>query len=219
MLPKPEKPKKLNNNFLSDSEITKESDEVVAAKKVKNKRRLILFSLIFTVGLSLFFWTVKGVQSFIKNPKPINFNFHPNLNFKFPSINFIFTHNSSDISSSTLDKFLSDKQWSVVILKNNNFSQPLYRFNYLDDDFNKFIDELGKLEIIESSNIISDLPEGLLFQEKIDLSSRPYSYGNIITLPSNKLIFIIKDLSNSSTFSQDISSFIKSAYWYSISQN
>jgi hypothetical protein len=220
MLPKPEKTKKLNNNFLSDSEITKESDEVIAAKKVKSKRRMILISLICTAGLSLVFWTIKGVQSFIENPQQLSFNFHPNLNFKLPSINFTpINTSSSNISANTLDKFLSTKKWSVVILNNKNLSQPIYKSNYPDSDINDFVAELSKLKAIESSKVVSGLPEGILFQEKLNASSTPYTYGTIITLPSSKLIFIIKDSSNSATFSQDISQFINSAYWYSISQN
>ena len=219
MLPKPEKGKKINNNFLSDSEITKESDEVIAAKKIKTKRRLILISLICTAGLSLVFWTIRGVQSFVDNPKQLSFNFHPNFNFKFPSIKFTSNNTPSKISSSNLDKFLSAKKWSVAVLNSNHLSQPIYQYNYADNNINNIVVELTKLKPIESSNIISGLPEGLLFQEKITTSSNPYTYGNIVTLPGKKLIFIIKDSSNSPTFSQEVSQFINQAYWYSISQN
>lgn len=220
MLPKPEKTKKINNNFLSDSEITQESPEVIALKKIKTKRRLVLISLICTAGLSLVFWVVRGAQSFINQPKSISFNFRPNLNFKFPSIKFISNNNSSSkILASTLDKLLSTKKWSVAIFKNDVSSQPIYQFNYSQTDINNFIVDLTKVKATESSSITSELPEGLLFQEIINTSSSPYFYGNIITLPNGKLIFIIKDLSDLPTFQQDISQFINLAYWYSIQQN
>jgi len=215
MLPKPEKGKKLNNNFLSDSEITKESDEVVAAKKVKSKRRMILISLIGTAGLSLIFWTVKGVQSFISSPHPINFSF----NFKLPQFNFKTnteaTKTSTNISSTNLDKFLSDQKLSAVIFKNNDLNNPLYQFNFSNSNISDFISQISKIKFTETSSLISGLPEGLLFQEKLDTNL----YGLTIKLPSQSLTFILQDNNSSPNFSQNIFSFINQAYWYSISQN
>jgi len=216
MLPKPEKGKKLNNNFLSDSEITKESDEVVAAKKVKSKRRIILISLIGTAGLSLIFWTVKGVQSFISSPHPINFSF----NFKLPQFNFktnteTKTKTSTSILSSDLDKFLSDQKLSAVIFKNNDLTNPIYQYNFSNSNISEFISELSKTKSTETSSIVSGLPEGLLFQEKLDANL----YGLTIKLPNQSLTFIVQDTNKSENFSQNISSFINQTYWYSVSQN
>jgi|GEM_PF-1003753 len=216
MLPKPEKGKKLNNNFLSDSEITKESDEVVIAKKVKSKRRMILISLIGTAGLSLIFWTVKGVQSFISSPHPLNFSF----NFKLPQFNFktnTETKTSTSILSSDLDKFLSDQKLSAIIFENNDLNNPIYQFNFSNSNITTFISELSKTKSTETSNIISGLPEGLLFQEKLDANTN--LYGLTINLPSNQITFIIQDNNKSQNFNQNISSFINQAYWYSVSQN
>jgi len=216
MLPKPEKGKKLNNNFLSDSEITKESDEVVAAKKVKSKRRMILISLIGTAGLSLVFWSVKSIQSFTASPHPLNFSF----NFKFPELNFktnTETKTSTSISSSDLDKFLSDQKLSAIIFKNNDLNNSIYQYNFSNSNITNFISELSKTKSTETSNIISGLPEGLLFQEKLDTSSN--IYGLTINLPNSQITFIIQDTNKSENFSQNISSFIDQAYWYSVSQN
>lgn len=216
MLPKPEKGKnkKINNNFLSDSEITKESEEVVNAKKVKTKRRLILISLICTVGMSLIFWAIKSIQSFTSSPHPLNF--HLNFNFKFPQFNFKSEPKSStDISSTDLDKFLSNHNWSAVILKNNELSSSFYQFNYSDSDTSNLISDLNKIKPIETSNFISGLPEGLSFQEKLN----DFTYSLIINLPNSQLMFIIKDNQKSENFSQNISEFINQAYWYSVSQN
>lgn len=216
MLPKPEKGKKLNNNFLSDSEITKESDEVIAAKKVKSKRKMILISLICTAGLSLIFWTVKGVQSFIASPHPINFSF----NFNLPKFNFKTnpeTKTSTSTLSSDLDKFLSQANLSAIILKNNNLVNPLYQLNFSNSNISEFISQLSKIKFTETSNIISGLPEGLLFQEKLDTPSG--LYGLTIKLPKDQLTFIIQDNNKSPNFNQNISSFINQAYWYSVSQN
>lgn len=216
MLPKPEKGKKLNNNFLSDSEITKESEEVIAAKKVKSKRRMILISLIGTAGLSLAFWTVKGVQSFISSPHPINFS----LNFKLPQFNFktnTETKTSTNISTSDLDKFLSDQKLSAVIFKDNNLNNPIYQYNFSNSNIANFISELSKTKSTETSSIVSGLPEGLLFQEKLDTSSN--FYGLNINLPSGQITFVIQDNNKSQNFNQNISSFINQAYWYSVSQN
>lgn len=216
MLPKPEKgkAKKLNNNFLSDSEITKESEEVVNAKKVKSKRRLILISLLCTVGLSLIFWTIKGVQSFTSSPHPLNF--HLNFNLKLPQINLKTEPKSStSVSSADLDKFLANQNWSALILKNNELSSPFYQFNYSDADISSLFSDLSKLKPTETSNFISGLPEGLSFQEKLD----DFIYGLIVNFPGNQLTFIVKDNQKSENFSQNISGFINQAYWYSVSQN
>jgi len=216
MLPKPEKGKKINNNFLSDSEITKESDEVIAAKKVKSKRRMIIISLICTAGLSFIFWSIKNVQSFIVSPHPINFNF----NFKLPKFNFKIntgTKNSTSTSISDLDNFLSEQKLSAMILKNNDLNNPLYQYSFSNSTISNFISELSQIKSTESSSVISGLPEGLLFQEKLDASLG--LYGLIIKLPKDQLIFIIQDNNHSNNFSQNISSFINQAYWYSVSQN
>jgi hypothetical protein len=214
MLPKPEKGKKLNNNFLSDSEITKESEEVVNAKKVKSKRRLILISLIATAGLSFIFWSIKGIQSFINSPHSLNLNF--NFDFKMPSFNFSTSNkNSTDISNTDLDKFLSQKNWSAIILKNGDLSSLFYQYNFPNPNIDDFISELSNIKPSENSPIASNLPQGLILQEKLNDSL----YGLNINLPNNQLTFIIKDNSNSDNFSQNISSFINQAYWYSISQD
>jgi hypothetical protein len=219
MLPKPEKKQKLNNNLLSDSEITKESDEVIAAKRIKTKRRLILISLIFTAGLSLIFWTVRGVKSFLDSPEP-KFDFH--FNFKLPDLKF--KSNKQVVNKSTdnnLNQFLSGKNWSVIIIKNNDLPKPVYQFN--SDQFTGQIDslisDLNKIKATENSNILTNLPQGLLFQEKIDTISKPYFYGNIITLPGSHLTFMIYNQNQSQNFSKEISEFINLAYWYTISQN
>ena len=212
MLPKPikSKSKKLNNNFLSDSEITKESEEVINAKKVAGKRRLILISLILTAGLSFIFWAGKGIQSFISSPHPLNFH----LNFKLPSFNFKSEpKTSTNISDSDLNQFLSDRNWSVIFLKNSDLSMPLYQYNF-SENVNDFISDLSKIEPSETGNFISDLPQGLLFQEKLD----DFTYGLTITLPNNRLTFIIKDNVQSDNFPQSLSSFINQAYWYSVAQ-
>lgn len=216
MLPKPEKGKKLNNNFLSDSEITKESDEVIAAKKVKSKRRMILISLFCTAGLSLVFWSIKSIQSFTASPHPLNFNFH----FKLPEFNFktnTGTKTSTSISASDLDKFLSDQKLSAIIFKKNDLNNSIYQFNFSNSNITNFISELSKTKSTETSNIISGLPEGLLFQEKLDTSSG--LYGLNVNLPNSQITFIIQDNNKSENFNQNISSFINQAYWYSVSQN
>lgn len=216
MLPKPEKTKKLNNNFLSDSEITKESDEVIAAKKITSKRKIILISLVCTAGLSLLFWTVKNIQSFIASPHPINLNLH--FNFKFPDIKFgLKSKSSANISDTNLNQFLSDRNWSAIIFKNYDLLNPVYRFNFSNSNIDDFISELSNSDSTETSNIISGLPEGLSFREKIDISQ--HIYGLNINLPDNQLIFIVIDNNQSETFPQDISSFINQSYWYSISRN
>ena len=218
MLPKPEKTKKINNNFLSDSEITKESDEVVKAKKIKSKRKIILISLIATAGLSFIFWSAKSIQSFTASPHPLNFNFH--FNFKLPQLDVktnTKTATFNDTSKSDVDKFLAEQKLSAIIVKNSDYNNPLYQFNFSNANTTNFISELSKIKFTETSSLISGLPEGLLFQEKLDISSG--LYGLTIKLPNRQLTFILQDNNKSSNFSQNVSNFINRAYWYSVSLN
>lgn len=218
MLPKPEKTKKINNNFLSDSEITKESDEVVKAKKIKSKRKIILISLIATAGLSFIFWSVRNIQSFTASSHPLNFNFH--FNFKLPQLDVktnTKTATFNDTSKSDLDKFLSEQKLSAIIVKNSDYNNPLYQFNFSNTNTTNFISELSKIKFTETSSFVSSLPEGLLFQEKLDISSG--LYGLTIKLPNRQLTFILQDNNKSSNFSQNVSNFINRAYWYSVSLN
>lgn len=218
MLPKPEKIKKLNKNLLADSEITKESDEVVAAKRLKSKRRLILISLGLTVGLSFVFWSFRQFQSFVNSPK--TFNFHPSFNFKLPE--FDFTKDSSQNQNSTSDidirNFLKDKNWSVISFFVNQPNQPTFSQNADSSSFESDVNLLSSLNKPDQSQINLNLPQGLLFQEKLTQNGF-LLYQNLITLPSTQLFISIKIPNASLNDNQsNLSQLVDMLYWYSVSQ-
>lgn len=218
MLPKPEKSKKLNKNLLGDAEITKESDEVVAAKRLKNKRRLILVSLGLTVGLSFVFWSFRQFQSFVNSPK--TFNFHPSFNFKLPEFDFAKDSSSNQnlTSDNDIKNFLKDKNWSVVSYFVNQPGQPTFSQNVDSSSFESEVNLLSSLNKLDQSQINLNLPQGLLFQEKLTQNSF-LLYQNLITLPSTQLFISIKIPDASLTDNQsNLYQLVDMLYWYSVSQ-
>ena len=218
MLPKPEKTKKINKNLLADSEITKESDEVVAAKRLKSKRRLVLISLSLTVGLSFIFWSVRSVQSFINSPK--TFNFHPNFNIKLPEFNLKkdSSKNQNLTSDTDIRNFLKDKNWSVISFFVNQPNQPTFSQNADSSSFESDVNLLSSLNRPDQSQINLNLPQGLLFQEKLTQNGF-LLYQNLITLPSTQLFISIKiPNANLSDNQSNLSQLVDMLYWYSVSQ-
>jgi len=218
MLPKPEKTEKLNKNLLADSEITKESDEVVAAKRLKNKRRLVLISLSLTVGLSFVFWSFRSVQTYIKSPH--SFNFYPNFNFHLPKINLKTKTTSYYSASDTeLKNFLENKNWSVSSSFITPTQKTVFNFNFGNVSPQIEIQSLLSKKASESSSINLNLPQGLFFQEEI-LSSPYLTYKNLITLPNNQLLILVSapEVSSTDQIKNDLSQLVDLLYWYSISQ-
>jgi hypothetical protein len=218
MLPKPEKTKKINKNLLGDAEITQESEEVVAAKRLKNKRRLVLLSLCLTVGLSFAFWSFRHIQSFLNSPK--DFSFHPNFNFQLPQINLNKTSSQKNISSdSELQNFLKNKNWSVISVFINKSNQPSFIFNFDKSSFQLTPDQFNSIKKTDQSLISLNLPQGLLFQEKLT-SNHGISYQNLITLPNSQLLINISipNVSDAESIRSDLSQLVNQLYWYSVSQ-
>lgn len=218
MLPKPEKTKKLNKNLLADSEITKESEEVIAAKRLKTKRRLVLLSLSLTVGLSFAFWSFRHIQNFLNSPK--DFSFHPNFSFQLPQINLNkSSSNTKTTSDSNIKNFLKNKNWSVISVFINKPDQPSFVFNSdkLLTQIN--LDQFDNVKKTEQSFIGLSLPQGLLFQEQLT-SDNSISYQNLITLPSSQLLIniIIPNTSDVEPIKSDLSQLVNQLYWYSVSQ-
>ena len=218
MLPKPEKTKKLNKNLLADSEITQESEEVIAAKRLKTKRRLVAISLCLTVGLSFAFWSFRQIQNFIHSPK--NFSFKPSFNFQLPQINLNKTSsNQKSSSDSNLQNFLKNKDWSVVSAFINQIDKPIFSFNNHDLLTSTTFDQFTSVKKTNQSLINLNLPQGLLFQEILKFDNG-ISYQNLINLPNSQLLIIIKipNTSNIDSVSSDLSQLVDLLYWYSVSQ-
>ena len=213
MLPKPEKNKKINRNLLEDAQITQESEEVLAQKRLKTKRRLILISLICTAGISLTFWTIRTVQGFIASPPSFKFDFKIELP-KFSSSSK--SSSKTNFSDAEIKKIIGDKNWSVGVVFKSNPSNLIFQ-NNSSADFSSVIDNLSKVKPSEESLIGLNLPQGLTFQEKID-SLNNINYQNIINLPSNQVVISITTDSNSlESVKPEIVSLTESLYWYAVS--
>lgn len=218
MLPKPEKTKKLNKNLLGDAEITQESEEVIAAKRLKTKRRLVLLSLCLTVGLSFSFWSFRHIQNFLNSPK--EFSLHPNFNFQLPQINLNKTSSKKNPSSdSEIQNFLKNKNWSVISVFTHKPDQPSFIFNFDKSSLQFTPDQFNSIKKTDQSLIGLNLPQGLLFQEKLN-SNNGISYQNLITLPSSQLLININipNISDTESVRPDISQLVDKLYWYSVSQ-
>lgn len=218
MLPKPEKTKKINKNLLGDSEITQESEEVIAAKRLKTKRRLVLISLCLTVGLSFSFWSFRHIQSFINSPK--TFSLKPNLNFHLPQINLNKTTSSSNLlSDSDIQNFLKNKNWSVVSVFVNKLDQPSFIFNFDKSSLKIDPEQFTSIKKTDQSLISLNLPQGLLFQEKLTSNDGVF-YQNLITLPNSQLFIniTIPNISDTESTRSEISQLVNQLYWYSVSQ-
>jgi len=206
MLPKPDKSKK---QFPSDdyepSEESKEEKAEREKKRIQKKRRLVILSIILTVGLSFSFWIYRSAKIFLANPQlpKINLSFNlPKINF--PSINDssnrikkIIPENMSNISIYIIDNASPQFVWSQnesAIFQ----SQPL-------SEIQKHLDGL-KPSNKSLSNI--NLPEGLLFKEIVSEKSNFYYYNQII-LPDNRQLTILI----SSPQSINISTLVESIYW------
>ncbi len=218
MLPKPEKTKKLNKNLLEDFEITKESDEVVAARRLKSKRRLVLISLGLTVGLSFIFWSFRSIQDYTKSPH--SFNFPSNFNFHLPQINLkTKSTSSSSTSDAELKNFLENKNWSVSSSFITPTQKTVFSFNSANISPETEIQSLLPIEASQSSFINLNLPQGLSFQEEIIQS--PYiTYKNLIRLPSSQLLILVSapGVSSLDQIKNDLSQLVNLLYWYSVSQ-
>jgi len=214
MLPKPEKNKKKLSDL--NSENTNTVDPQAALKRAKLKRRLVLLSLFLTVGLSFIFWSVKHVQKILISPPKINFNFQlPKFN---QSISVKKTNSSAD-----LDKYIKTltENWVVYVSSVSDPKISIYQnspiFNL--DEIPTIITHLSTIKSSPQSLVNLNLPQGLLFQESID-STKNLFYQNIISLPQNKLLLLIKvdNPKNLDQAKQELPLLIDQIYWYSVSK-
>ena len=207
MLPKPDKNKK---TFIQD-ELPKKGDPVVAAKTLKKKRKLVLFSIIITVGLSLLFWTYRSTKNFLSQDKPLSFKlnlpiFKPNFSKKGnkdKEINF-----SRQMEKSLSTKF---KDTSIHITDNNKEDPFLWQQNqnkiFENQDLISIKSKINSLKGLPQSVLSLDLPHGLVFQE-IFSTKDDYQYFGQITIPGRKIMILIISDQN-----QEIPELVESLYW------
>lgn len=217
MLPNPKNNKNINN-LLQNPQEPAVDEAQVNLKKLQVKRKIIIFSLILTAGLSFIFWSYKSIQSLVSSPPKFNFNI--NLpKFSIPQNTSTTTSNSTELT-----KFLkkSSANWSVYVSLDTDYSKPVFEYQstLLTTD-NKFIPIVDKISAIKTSSqslINLSLPQGLSFQEIIESSNGIY-YQGLIHLPKNKILILIKNNSpiNSSEIQAEVSTLIDQVYWHAVS--
>ncbi len=216
MLPNPKNNKNINNLLLSSSEPVVDETQV-NLKKLQVKRKIIIFSLILTAGLSFIFWSYKSIKTFVSSPPKFNFNINL-AKFSFPTNSKTITPNSAELL-----KFLkkSPANWSVYASLDTDYSKPVFEYQSTllttDNNFNPFLDKISAVKASSQSWVNSSLPQGLFFQEIIESTPVIY-YQGLIHLPKNKILILIKNnnLINSSQIQTEISSLINEIYWHAV---
>lgn len=200
MLPKQDKSKK---QFPSDdfepNEESKEEKAEKEKKRIQKKRRLVIISIILTVGLSLSFWTYRSIKNFLANPKVPKIN----LSFNLPKINF----------SSKTKKIIPDGFSDVsVYIYDNSSPQFIYSQNesfvFKDEPLADIQNRFNNLKPSTKSLININLPQGLTFKEIVSDKSEFHYYNQIILPDDRELTILI-----SSPQSINISTLVESIYW------
>ncbi len=218
MLPNPKNNKNINN-LLSNPSVSAEDEAQSYQKKLKFKRKIIVFSLIITAGLSFIFWVFKSIQSIVSSPPQFNLS----LNFKLPKLSLPKNNLITNTGSSDLSKFLkkSTANWSVYVSLDTDYSKPVFEYQSTllttDQNFNPLLEKISVTKKSSQSLINLSLPQGLFFQEIIDTSSGIY-YQGLIQLPKNKILVLIKNNNSidNSQIQTEISFLINQLYWYAV---
>ncbi len=217
MLPNPKN--KNINNLLPNPSVSVEDEAEINQKKLKSKRKIIIFSLVITAGLSFIFWGYKSIQSFVSSPPKFNFN----LNFKIPKLSFPQNNLVINTTTSDLSKFLkkSTTSWSIYVSLDTDYSKPVFEHQSTllktDNNFNPTIDKISAVAISSKSLINLSLPQGLSFQEIVD-GSVGIHYQGLIHLPKNKILILIKNNNpnNSSQVQTELPSLVNHLYWHAV---
>jgi hypothetical protein len=204
MLPKVDKNKK---QFPQGQFPDKKPDPLSDKKSLKKKRRLILFSLLITVGLSLIFWTYRSVKTLLNKDQPISFKIN------LPSPNFNFNNKVKDKSkdfNKEMEKILSSTSNDLALYITDNSPDKVFIWQknqqsiFTKKDLASIKNEINSLQPSSKNSLNLDLPQGLTFQEINDSNQ----YFLQINLPGRKLLILI-----SSNQPQNFPSLIQSVYW------
>jgi len=206
MLPKPEKNKKVTETSGSENP----QDPAVLAKKLKNKRRLVLITIIATVGLSVIFSTYRFCKDFIDQKKTSNFSF----DFKIPDINIPSQKNFSIESNVKKDvgSFYDESSFYIGIASPSSVIWKKDSQNNFDsqtiDDISQRISKLPP----STSDLSKQLPEGIVVQESL-ADKDSFDYQTIITTPKQKFLIIIQNPQNDSNLKNNLPTIINKIYW------
>lgn len=215
MLPNPKN--KNINNLLPNPNVSAEDEAQVNQKKLKSKRKIIIFSLIITAGLSFIFWSYKSIQRLVSSSSKLNFN----LNINLPRFTFLKNNSATLSDSNGLLKSIkkSTTSWSIFASLDTDYSKPVFEYqsslSAIDSNINTIVDKITAVKISSQSLLNLTLPQGLSFQEIIDNSVGIY-YQGLIHLPKNKILIILKN-NNPITPTQiqtEVPSLINDLYWH-----
>ncbi|MAF25400.1 hypothetical protein CL634_07485 [bacterium] len=158
-------------------------DTVSSQSRLKKKRTLLLFVFGFTAGLSVLFSLYRFITSTI-----------PHLNFSFPTINTP-TFNVSKSANVDLDKELTpllspSDSWSIYV---KTLSSPSFSWSLNSDpyDIDTSLSQLSSLSASSSGLIQGILPQGVLFQENLDLQNELFEYQTLISIPGQQIFISI----------------------------
>lgn len=216
MLPNPKNNKNINNLLTNPSEPVIDEAQV-NQKKLQNKRKTIIFSLILTAGLSFLFWSYKSIQSLIKSPPSFN------INLKLPKLTFNQNNPKTLPSSTDLSKYLqkSPVNWSIYVSLDTDYTKPVFEHQStllsINDKISSTVDSLNSVKPASQSLVDSALPQGLLFQEIIDNSQNVY-YQGLINLPKNKVLVLVKmnNPTNPNQVQSELPILINHLYWHAV---
>jgi len=204
MLPKVDKNKK---TFPQDQLSEKENERLKKEKHVKKKRRLVLFSLIFTVGLSFIFWTYRTTKNFIDQGEKLSVKF----NISLPK--FDFSREKSHDFDHQMERIISSecKDISLYITDDNPDHPFIWQKNkdliLLNNDLSSIKEKVNSIQPTTQSSMNLNLPQGLTFQE-ISYNQGSHQHFLQINLPGRNLLILI-----SASQQQDCSKLIESIYW------
>lgn len=206
MLPKPDKSKKKFPSDGGESIETKEERLAKEKKRLQKKRRLVVISIILTVGLSLSFWSYRSIKKFITQDHKIN----SRISFSLPNIKISKTKTNN--FDSQIQKIISPKfaNTSIYIADNSedHFVWSQNETNIFQQQSLKDIQShLDNLTATNKSLLGVNLPQGLSFQEIVS-DKDSFDYFNQINLPGKKMLILIH-----SSSSADISTLVESIYW------
>jgi len=206
MLPKPEKNKKVAETSGSENP----QDPAVLAKKLKNKRRLVLITIIATVGVSVIFSTYRFCKDFIDQRKVSNFSF----NFKIPNINISSQKNLSiepDIKKNMGSSYEESSFYIGIASPSSVIWKKDSQNNFDSQTIDNITQKILKLPP-SKSDLSKQLPEGIVVQESLS-NKDSFDYQTVITTPKQKFLIIIQSPQNDSNLEDSLPIMINKIYW------
>lgn len=204
MLPKPDKSSKKTKS-VEQLDLVSTIDNSV---KVESKRRLVIWLLFITVGLSIAFSLYRWFShvSFYKSL--------PRLSFHLPSIS---VSTSDLLSPGWLKSIINLESWSISLISIRN-SQVEYLSGYnssgIEYDLGSIIKNVSSTSSLPDSLVGPILPQGIQFSETIITQPDYLEHQLLVKLPSTHYLIISRSNSpDPQVFRNTLPRLIESIYW------